>query len=222
MKNMKETKITRRTATILRRLQKAYPDARISLTYRTPFQLLAAVILSAQCTDKKVNEVTRPIFAKHRTAKDFAAIPLAKLEQMIRQTGFYHSKAKAIHVSAVRVQDKFRNRVPLAMEDLLTLRGVARKTANVVLTELTGASDGIAVDTHVGRLSRRLGLTKQTDPKKIERDLMASIPRQRWHEVTHLFIHHGRAVCTAQRPACDRCSLTTLCPSAFRFPYKRK
>lgn len=219
---MKETKITRRTATILRRLQKAYPNARISLAYRTPFQLLAAVILSAQCTDKKVNEVTRPIFARYRTAKEFASIPVYRLERMVRQTGFYRAKAKAIHGTAQRVRDQYGNKVPLAMEDLLTLRGVARKTANVVLTELTGSSGGIAVDTHVIRLSRRLGLTENVDPKTIERDLMASIPKKRWRDVTHLLIHHGRAICRAQRPSCDACVLADRCPSAFTFSHFQK
>ncbi len=219
---MRNPKIVRNAVTMLRRLQKEYPNARISLTYRTPFQLLAAVILSAQCTDKKVNEVTRPIFAKYRSAKDFAVIPLSRLERMVRQTGFYRSKARAIHVTAQLVRDRFGNRVPLNMDDLLTLRGVARKTANVVLTELMGTSDGIAVDTHVMRLSRRLGLTRHSDPAKIERDLMASIPKSRWHEVTHLLIHHGRAVCTAQRPDCGACVLADQCPSAFSFSHFQK
>lgn len=213
-----KTTVLQRAALTIRRLQKAYPDARTSLSYRTPFQLLVAVILSAQCTDKKVNEVTVPIFAKYKTAKDFASVPLSKLEQMVHQTGFYKSKALAISATAKFVRDKFKNHVPKTMEELLTLRGVARKTANVVLGELYHVSEGIAVDTHVMRLSCRLGLSNHHSPEQIERDLMRIIPRREWPHVTNLLIEHGRAVCAARKPNCAECVLQDLCPSAFHFP----
>lgn len=162
--------------------------------------------------------MTQPLFVRYRTAKDFASIPLRRLETMIHQTGFYRAKARSIFVTARMVRDQYHNRLPTTMEAMLTLRGVARKTANVVLTELHGSSDGIAVDTHVMRLSRRLYLTRNTDPKNIERDLMQGIPRRSWSRVTHLLIAHGRAICSAKKPNCKGCILQDVCPSAFRFP----
>ncbi len=219
---MKRLSITGRAAITLRRLAFQYPNARTSLSYKTPFQFLVAVILSAQCTDKKVNEVTKPIFARYRTAADFAGIPLRTLEKMVHQTGFYKSKALAIHTTAKIVRDRFENNVPRTMEELLTLRGVARKTANVVLGELYDISEGIAIDTHVMRLSRRLGFSKHHSPEQIERDLMRMISRRSWPRVTNLMIEHGRKVCEAKKPACDQCVLNDICPSAFQFEHFQK
>lgn len=216
-----KTTVSQRISIVIKRLGKAYPDAHCALRYRTPFQLLAAVILSAQCTDKKVNEVTKPIFTKYKTAADFAAIPLSRLEQLVRPTGFYKTKALAVHTTAKLVRDQFHNRVPKTMEELLTLRGVARKTANVVLGELYGISEGVAVDTHVRRLSNRLGFTKQSDPNNIEQDLMRLVPKKYWALFGHLLITHGRRICEAKKPACDRCVLNAVCPSAFRFLHFR-
>lgn len=207
---------------IIRLLQAQYPRPHTALRYRTSFQLLTAVILSAQCTDKKVNEVTKPIFAKYTTAKDFTALPIKRLEVMVKQTGFYKSKARAVHETARIVATRYHNRVPTTIAELTTLRGVARKTANVVIGHLTGNAEGIAVDTHVIRLSRRLGLTRQTDPVKIERDLMKIVPRKYWVTVSLWLIHHGRAVCNARRPQCNTCTLNTVCPTAFHFPQFRK
>lgn len=213
---------SQRTALTIRRLKKEYPNAHCALNYRTSFQLLVAVILSAQCTDKKVNEVTVPLFKKYKTAKDFASVPLPKLEQMVHQTGFYKSKALAISTTAKIVRDTFSNRVPKTMQELLTLRGVARKTANVVLGELYGTSEGVVVDTHVRRLSQRLGLTKQNDPDKIEQELMRLVPKKHWAKFPHLLIFHGRQVCEAKKPACDRCALSDVCQSAFHFKHFQK
>lgn len=217
-----KTTIPQRITLTIRRLKKQYPHARCALDYQTPFQLLVAVILSAQCTDKKVNEVTKPMFAQYKTARDFVSIPLPKLEQMVRQTGFYKSKALAIFTTAKIVRDHFQNRVPQTMEELLTLRGVARKTANVVLGELFGKAEGVVVDTHVRRLSNRLGMTKQSNPEKIERELMRLVPKKDWTLFSHLLITHGREVCGAKKPACGRCVFNDICPSAFRFPHFQK
>lgn len=211
-----------RTRRITRRLAKAYPDAHVTLEYTTPFQFAVSVILSAQCTDKKVNEVMAPHYKKYRTAKDFAAIPLKQLEQMVKPTGFYHSKARAIHETAVRVRDVYKNQVPIEFDELLTLRGIARKSANVISSEMTGKAQGIIVDTHVTRLANRLGLTKKTNAVQIERELMKIVPKKDWHMFPHYLVWHGRAVCTAQRPACDRCPLNDICPSAFQFSPWRK
>lgn len=211
------TTVPQRAALTIRRLRKEYPNARTSLSYKTPFQFLVSVILSAQCTDKKVNQVTIPIFIKYKSAKDFAFIPLRRLEKMVHQTGFYKSKALAISTTAIMVRDRFHNRVPHTMKEMLTLRGVARKTANVVLGELYGISEGIAVDTHVTRLVGRLGLSKQNSPEKIERDLMRLVPRQDWLRMTNLLIEHGRAVCTARAPDCVGCTVHDICPAAFSF-----
>ncbi|MFH1171325.1 MAG: endonuclease III [bacterium] len=208
-----------RTLIITKRLRKLYPRPRTPLQYGTPFQMLVAVILSAQCTDKKVNEVTKPIFQKYRTAKDFAAIPIGTLEQMVKQTGFYRAKAKSVSLTARMVAERFGNCVPLTIAELTTLRGVARKTANVVIGELAGKAEGIAVDTHVRRLSQRLGLTKTADPVKIEQELMHLVPKKDWVEFPLFLINHGRTVCEAKKPKCNRCVLCDTCPSAFRFPH---
>lgn len=205
--------------TIIRRLRRLYPDAKTALEYNTPFQFLVAVILSAQCTDKKVNEVMRPVFRRYTTAADFASIPLPKLEQMVKQTGFYKMKALAVHTTATLVRDTFGGRVPATMDELLTLRGVARKTANVVIGELTGKAVGVTVDTHVRRLSQRLGLTSHTDPVKIEQELMQRVAPNDWLIFPHLLVLHGRSICEAKKPKCDLCPLSDICPSAFKFPH---
>lgn len=203
---------------ILEILKKNYPKAKIALNYGNNFQLLVAVILSAQCTDKKVNEVTKPIFEKYKTANDFAEIPLKKYEKMIRSTGFYRTKAKNILETAKIIRDKFGGQVPKTMTEMLTLRGVARKTANVVLGNAYGVVEGIAVDTHVRRLSQRLGLSKNNDPVKIEQDLMKLLPKSEWFKITYRLIDHGRAICKAKDPRCDLCPLNKVCSSAFKFP----
>lgn len=203
-------------------LRKAYPGAKIVLHYSNPWELLVAVILSAQCTDKKVNEVTPALFKKYQTLDRYIGAYPKEFEAMIRPTGFYRAKAKAILASARIVKEKFGGMVPKTMEEILTLRGVARKSANVILGNAYGVVEGIAVDTHVIRLSRRLGLSKNHDPVKIEKNLMASIPKKDWFRTTYLLIDHGRAVCTARDPRCDLCPLARICPSAFQFPRFKK
>jgi len=212
----------KRTAKVLGVLKRTYPRAKIVLNYSNPWELLVAVILSAQCTDKKVNEVTATLFRRYRAFKEYLNANPREFEQMIKPTGFYRAKAKHILASAKLVKEKFGGKVPKTMEEMLTLRGVARKTANVVLGNAYGVIEGIAVDTHVGRLSQRLKLSESRDPKKIEQDLMRLLPQKNWFRTTYLFIEHGRKICTAKDPRCDLCPLQKLCPSAFRFPRFRK
>ena len=211
-----------RTIAVNKRLKEQYPKATIALRFKNPWELLVAVILSAQCTDKKVNEVTPALFARYKTVDDFAAARPADIERLIRPTGFYRAKAKSILTSARILKGKFNGKVPRTMTDMLTLRGVARKTANVVLGNAYGVVEGIAVDTHVRRLSQRLGLTRHHDPVKIEEDLMALLPRKELFPITYRLIDHGRAVCTAKDPRCDQCLLKDICPSAFQFPRFQK
>jgi endonuclease III len=205
-----------RAAEILDRLERAYPSSTISLRYGNDFQLLVAVILSAQCTDAMVNKVTRRLFKKYRTVDDFAQADRATLEREIHSTGFYRNKAKAVIEAAKTVRDRFGGTVPSTMEDLDSIPGVARKTANVVLHTAFGKAEGIAVDTHVTRIANLLRLTHHEDPVKIEADLGKLVPREKWGRVTHLIIDHGRAVCIARRPRCEACVLNDLCPSALR------
>lgn len=200
--------------TILERLRAAHPDAHCELNYETPHQLLVATILSAQCTDVRVNQVTPQLFAQYPTVVDFAAADRAELEEAIRSTGFFRQKARFIQESSQKIVHEFGGQVPDDMADLLTLNGVARKTANVVLGEIYGIADGITVDTHVKRLANRLGLTEETDPVKVERDLMRIIPESSWIEVSHLLIFHGRRICFARNPQCAECPLNDICPSA--------
>lgn len=212
---------------IFARLKKRYPKASIALRFSNHWELLVAVILSAQCTDKKINEVTAELFKKYKTLEDYVRASAGKktikeFEQMIYATGFYRAKAKNILAAATIVREKFGGRVPRTMKEILTLPGVARKTANVVLGNAYGVVEGIAVDTHVRRLSQRLGLSASDNPEKIEQDLMRALPKKDWFETTHLLIDHGRAVCTAKDPRCDVCPLNKLCPSAFKFPRFRK
>jgi endonuclease-3 len=200
---------------IIKRLKKAYPRAKIALEFEDPLQLLVATMLSAQCTDKMVNRVTSGLFKKYRTARDYANVRLEEFEQDIKSTGFYHNKARNIIAAAKMIEEEFNGRVPSTMEELITLPGVARKTANIVLYNAYGIVEGIAVDTHVRRLSRRLGLSESDDPEKIEQDLMKQIPKADWGLFSYLLIDHGRAICTAKNPDCNGCLLNDICPSAF-------
>lgn len=204
----------KRATAILGKLAAAYPDARCALDHRTPFELLVATILSAQCTDVRVNMVTPALFAKFPTARDLAGADVETVETMIRSTGFFRNKTKSLLGMANALVERHGGQVPADMEALRILPGVGRKTANVVLGNAFGINVGVVVDTHVTRLSRLLGLTKHTDPEKIERDLIGLVPREDWTMVSHWLIHHGRQVCIARRPQCDRCVLATLCPSA--------
>jgi endonuclease-3 len=203
-----------RALDILSRLKHLYPDATCSLDYETPVQLLVATILSAQCTDERVNKVTPELFRQFPDAAAIASAPLADIEELVRSTGFYRNKAKNIQGACIRIMDEFGGELPQTMDELLTLPGVARKTANVVLANAFGINAGVTVDTHVKRLSNRLGLTKHTDPSRVEKDLIKLLPQPDWENWSIRLIYHGRAVCPARNPACDRCQLVDLCPSA--------
>lgn len=200
-----------RIAELLRRLEKAYPNAECALVHRSPWELLVATILSAQCTDVRVNMVTPELFRKYPTPKAMAEASIPALEEEIRSTGFYHNKAKSISGAAKELVTRFGGKVPKTMEELLTLPGVARKTGNVVLGVAFKLAEGVVVDTHVLRLSNRLGLTDSDDPKKVEQELMRIIPRDHWIQFSHELIHHGRQVCVARKPRCADCTLETLC-----------
>jgi endonuclease-3 len=204
----------RRFPVIYRRLEKEYPEARTALNFSTPYEMLFATIMSAQSTDVTVNKVTEKLFSKYRTLEDYANADPEEFQADIKQTGFFRMKTKSIQGAARRLLDVYGGRVPDTMAEILTLPGVARKTANVVLGNVYGVVEGIAVDTHVGRLARRLGLTKETDPVKVELDLMRLIPRSKWMHVTYLFIEHGRKVCKAPVPRCEECVLNDICPSS--------
>lgn len=205
----------KRAATIFAILKKTYPRSKIALNYTNNIQLLVAVILSAQCTDKKVNEVTGTLFKKYKTARDFARANQKTFEKEIRQTGFFRAKARHIIAAANKIESEFGSTLPHTMEDMLTLPGVARKTANVVLGNAYGIVEGIAVDTHVGRLSQRLGFSKNTDPVKIEQDLMRLFLKKEWFFLTYKLIDHGRAICTAKNRNCKECPLARFCPSSL-------
>ena len=212
---MASTPQQQRTQKIIARLKKEYPDARCSLNHANPLELLVATILSAQCTDERVNLVTADLFRKYRAAQDYTKVPQSELEQDIRSTGFYRNKAKAIQGAAKIISEQYDGRVPDKMEELLALPGVARKTANVVLGNAFGISSGVVVDTHVGRLSVRLGLTSHEQPEKIERDLMELVPKKEWVDFSHLLIYHGRKVCKARTPLCAECVIEQMCPSSL-------
>ena len=201
----------RRAGRIRRRLARAYPDADCALHYRTPFELLVATILSAQCTDQKVNEVTEVLFRRFGTPESLADADPSEVEAIVRPTGFYRQKAKSIQATARDVVERFGGSVPKTLEELTTLRGVARKTANVVLGNAFGVP-GLAVDTHMRRVNQRLGLTQSDDPDQIERDLMQLVPEAEWTRYTHRVIHHGRVCCDAKRPRCDACPVRADCP----------
>lgn len=205
---------TERIGPLLTELHAVYPDAECALHHKNVFELLVATILSAQCTDERVNMVTPALFARFPTPEAMASAEQEELETLIRSTGFYHNKAKNIQGAARRIVEGYAGEVPQAMDELLTLPGVARKTANVVRGVCFGLADGVVVDTHVKRLSQRLALTTQQTPEKIERDLMELVPKAEWINLSHLLIFHGRQVCDARKPRCGACTLVELCPSA--------
>lgn len=204
---------------IIAELRRLYPDAQCSLNFSNPLELMVATQLAAQCTDIRVNIVTEKLFRKYRAVEDYATVSQAELEEDIRSTGFYRNKAKNIRSAAQKILTDYGGEVPRTMKGLLSLAGVARKTANVVLGNAFGIVEGFTVDTHNIRLARRFGWTTHEDAVKIEQDLMRIIPRQDWFDLSHLLIYHGRAICSARRPLCERCSLTHLCPAALvRYP----
>jgi endonuclease-3 len=196
-------------------LRKNYPDARVTLDHKTPLELLTSTILAAQCTDARVNIVAKDLYKKYRSAKDWAKADISEIEQDIRSTGFYKNKAKAIKAACQKIIDEFGSQVPKTMEELLTLPGVGRKTANVILGNAFDIP-GIVTDTHVIRLSRRLGLSENSEPVKIEFDLMEIVPKKNWTMFSHLLVFHGRNICTAPKPHCEQCPISKYCPSAFK------
>ena len=206
-----------RIGEIITILRQAYPRSRTALRFESPLQILVATILSAQCTDEKVNQITPALFRKYPTPYDFASADPKVLEQEIRPTGFFRNKTKSIIGASKKIVEDFGGKVPDKMEDLVSLPGVARKTANIVLSSSFKKAEGIAVDTHVRRLSQRLGLSKEQDPDKIERDLMAIIPKEDWLDSNYMLVNHGRAVCPSRKPRCPECQLKSLCPSASEF-----
>ena len=206
-----------RAQKIMELLEKEHPDAEIALHYKNPLELLIATILSAQATDEQINAITPKLFQKYTTAKDYANAERTELEQDIKSSGFYHNKAKNIQNTAKMLVENYNGQVPKTMEELVELPGVARKTANIVLFNAYGIIAGVAVDTHVRRLAQRLGLSENSDPNKIEKDLMNLVPKDKWMRITDLLIFHGRRVCTAKKPRCDTCVLNKICPSAFTF-----
>jgi endonuclease-3 len=208
--------ITVRDVEIVRRLEGEYPDTKIALNYSNPLELLVATILSAQCTDEMVNKVTSNLFQKYKTTDDYANANLERFEQEIRPTGFYRNKAKNIINSAKKLNTDFEGSVPKTMTELILLPGVARKTANIVLYNAYGIIAGLAVDTHVKRVSKRLQMTQNSDPDKIEKDLMNKIPQTKWGLFSNLLIEHGRAICTARKPKYEICILNDICPSRWR------
>ncbi len=203
-----------RAAEILARLRQAYPEVRLALDFQSPLQLVMATVLAAQCTDERVNQVTPALFRRYPTARDYAAADLAELEEMVRTTGFFRNKARALKNLGTALAAEHGGEVPASLELLVALPGVGRKTANVVLGNAFGLNEGVAVDTHVQRLSRRLFLTEETDPEKIERDLMAVLPREEWTRFALLLQDHGRKICKARKPECAICPVADLCPSA--------
>ena len=203
-----------RTRAIIRKLKKRFPDAKCSLTHRSPLQLLVATILSAQCTDVRVNIVTKDLFKRYKTVKDYAEADPEELSGIIKSTGFFRNKTKSILGMAQGLVEKHKGRVPRTLEELTQLPGVGRKTAYVVLGNAFGIDEGVVVDTHVTRISNRLKLTKHKDAVKIERDLMRLVPKPDWTLFPHLMIQHGRAICQARKPRCEECPINTLCPSS--------
>ena len=206
---------------VYRRLIAHYPDAHCALDFKSPFQLLVATILSAQCTDKRVNMVTPALFKKYKTPRAMSEANPEELEGMIKSTGFFRNKTKSLLGMSAAVVEKHSGNIPNEMDDLVQLPGVGRKTANVVLGNAFDKNEGVVVDTHVGRVSGRLGLTKNTDPVKVEQDLMKLFPREDWTLLSHLFIEHGRQICEARRPKCEICFLNDVCPSSLVKPGRR-
>lgn len=213
-RSRKMASVQERAPEIFRRLQREYPDARCALDHRNPYELLVATILSAQCTDKRVNLVTPALFEKYPDAERLSAADPEALQDMIRSTGFFRNKTRSLLGMASAVSEKHGGAIPQRMEDLVALPGVGRKTANVVLGNAFGVDAGVVVDTHVTRLSNRLALSRQADPIKIEQDLMALFPRNQWTMLSHLLISHGREICDARRPLCEHCVVNDLCPSS--------
>jgi endonuclease III len=208
------TPIEERAPEIIRILSETYPDAKVALHFSTPLEMLVATILSAQCTDERVNQVTASLFQKYRTCEDYLRVPEAELAADIKPTGFFNQKTRAIRGACQRMVEVYGGQVPDTMDDLLTLPGVARKTANIVLGNAFGKVEGIAVDTHVRRLAQRLGFSTEKDPDKIERDLMRLVPRDKWFPFTYVLIEHGRRICIARNPKCEICRVNYLCPSS--------
>ena len=204
-----------RARTIVDLLQGEYPDAKVTLNYTSPLELLVATILAAQCTDERVNVVTKTLFKKYRKAEDYANADLEELQKEVRSTGFYRNKARNIKKCCQILVEKFNSELPKTMEEMVKLPGVARKTANIVLSNAYGVIEGIAVDTHVRRIAKRLGLTEQENPDKIEKDLMDLVSRDKWMRLTDLLVFHGRRNCMAKKPKCAVCILNKICPSAF-------
>jgi len=211
----RDAPIDQRAPEIVKRLSKAYPDARVALNFTNPLECLVATILSAQCTDERVNIVTKSLFKKYRSPKDYLKVADSELAADIKSTGFFNQKTKSIRGACARIVEVYGGKVPDTMEDLITLPGVARKTANIVLGNSYGVVEGIAVDTHVRRLAERLGFSDEKDPDKIEQDLMRSIPRKRWFDFTYALIDHGRSICVARKPRCEECPVSDLCPSSL-------
>src|SRR5215218_1686785 len=203
-----------RAAEILARLRQTYPEVRLALDFQSPLQLVMATVLAAQCTDERVNQVTPALFRRYPTARDYAAADILELEEMVRTTGFFRNKARALKNLGTALEVEHGGEVPASLERLVALPGVGRKTANVVLGNAFGLNEGVAVDTHVQRLSRRLFLTEETDPEKIERDLIAVLPREEWTRFALLLQDHGRKICKARKPECAICPVADLCPSA--------
>lgn len=210
-------KAEERVREIIRILRQDYPSSRTALEFKTPLQILVATILSAQCTDERVNQITPSLFQKYKSAADFARAEQEELEEEIRPTGFFRNKAKSIIRASKKMVEDFGEEVPDSMEELITLPGVARKTANIVLSSAFKKAEGIAVDVHVKRLSGRLGLSKEKDPDKIERDLMATVPKESWLDFNYMLVNHGRKICMARKPLCPSCVLNHLCPSYKEF-----
>ncbi len=196
---------------MIEKLKEAYPDAKCSLNFRTPFEMLVAVILSAQCTDERVNKTTPAIFAKYTTPEDFANMELSLLEKLIHPCGFYKNKAKNIKATAQIIVEKYHSQVPSSMEELMSLPGVGRKTANVVMLEAFSNPQGVAVDTHCKRIANRIGLSKQKEPEKIEQDLLTIFPKKYYYDLNHVLIWHGRNTCTARNPKCNECCISNYC-----------
>jgi endonuclease-3 len=211
----RRSSVRRRAPEVIRLLSEAYPDAKVALNFSNPLEMLVATILSAQCTDERVNQVTATLFQKYRRPEDYLSVPEEELAADIKPTGFFNQKTRAIRAACATIVETYGGEVPDSMEDLLTLHGVARKTANIVLGNAYGKVEGIAVDTHVRRVAQRLGFTSHDDPDRVEQDLMRIVPRERWFDFTYVLIDHGRAVCVARRPRCERCPVNHLCPSSL-------
>jgi endonuclease-3 len=207
--------IEERAPEIIRRLSAAYPNAHVALEFSNALECLVATVLSAQCTDERVNMVTKDLFVKYRSPQDYLNVPESELAADVRPTGFFNQKTRSIRGACARIVEAYGGVVPDSMEELLTLPGVARKTANIVLGNAYGVVEGVAVDTHVRRLANRLGFSAEKDPDKIERDLMRSIPREQWFDFTYVLIDHGRSICVARTPRCALCPVNELCPSSL-------